>query len=264
MRGKQWVGIAVLAMCQLVSPRTCAWADDAVYWHIDPSVKTCSMVIDPSLTQAQWRTFTRQAGNILGYRSLAPAEPLGRGNFEVGIDYSITPIDQRDLAWINTFTHPDENCPLGDRIETPTLRARVGVSSKMDLGAFWTTAPNANYGAVGGELKYSFLEESARIPAAAVSSSIVVLTGVPDFNLSVYSVGVRTSKRMAGFTPYLGMREGLAIGTETTTKVDLKTESVALTQGFVGGTYSIWKVGLAAEYNIANVNTFAFVVGIHP
>jgi len=265
VKGKRFIGMVIPLVPLLFASPSYSHADDSgVYWHIDPGVKSCSMVIDPSLTQAQWEKFTREAGAIVSFKSLASAEPLGKLNFTFGIDYSITPVDQRNPAWINTFTHPDADCPLGDRIEFPTLRARLGVSNTMDVGGYWTTAPRANYGYLGGEFKYAFLRESARVPAAAVSTSFTVLTGVPDFNFSVYSVGLVASKRIAMFTPYLGVKESLAIGTETTTKVDLKRESLALTQGFIGATYSIWRLGFAAEYNIADVNTFAFVIGFHP
>ena len=121
-----------------------------VYWHIDPGVKTCSMVIDPSLTQAQWHKFTEQVGAISSFKSLAPAATLGKGNFRAAVDYGSTPVDQHDPAWINTFEHPDKNCPLGDAIAYPVLRGSVGVLDNLDLGGFWTVAPGANYGLVGG------------------------------------------------------------------------------------------------------------------
>ena len=72
-----------------------------------------------------------------------------------------------------TFAHPDETCPLGDQIRMPTLRARMGLSSKMDVGAYWTTAPGANYGLLGGEFKYAFLQGSAGVPAAPSLPTIV-------------------------------------------------------------------------------------------
>ena len=259
MRGKRLIGMAVpLVSLLFVSP---SYAQEDVYWHLDPNVKSCSMVIDPSLTQAQWKKYTREVSAIATFKSLASAEPLGKLNFTVGITYSITPVDQHDSAWINTFTHPDANCPLGDEVKLPTLRARLGVSSTMDVGGYWTTAPRANYGLLGGEFKYAFLRESAKAPAAAVSTSFAALTGVPDYNLSIYSVGLQASKRIAMFTPYLGVKESLAIGTETTDKVDLHSERPLLTEGIIGSTYSIWKLGLAAEFNIADVNTFAFMIG---
>ena len=235
-----------------------------VYWHIDPSVKSCSMVIDPSLTQAQWHTFAKQAGATVTFKSLAPANTLGRMNFQVGIDYASTPVDQHNPAWINTFTHPDEDCPLGDAIVIPTIRASMGVSDKIDVGGFWTTAPGANYGAVGGEFKYGFLPESEKVPAAALRASVSMLTGVPDFNVNVYSLDLLASKRIAAVTPYVGIKESLIIGTETTSKVDLDQEKLSITQGYVGVAYTIWKINLAAEYNVSPVNTFALVIGLNP
>lgn len=264
MKGERLIGMAIPLVLLLSASSSYAQGDGGdVYWHIDPSVKSCSMVIDPSLTQAQWEKYTREVSAISSFKSLASAEPLGKLNFTVGITYSTTPVDQRDPAWINTFTHPDADCPLGDQIKIPTLRARLGVSSKVDVGGYWTTAPRANYGIVGGEFKYAFLRESARGPAAAVSASFGLLTGVPDYNFSIYSVGLVASKRVAMFTPYLGIKESLAIGTETTSKVALDRERLPLTQGFIGSTLSIWKLGLAAEYDVAAVNTFALMIGFH-
>jgi hypothetical protein len=234
-----------------------------IYWHIDPSVKSCSMVIDPSLTQAEWKTYVRQVGAIATFKSLASAEPLGTMNFNVGISNSYTPVDQHNLAWINTFTHPDEKCPLGDVISVPTLRARMGVSENMDLGAYWITAPDANYGMVGGEFKYRFSQESEKLPTAAVRGSVTILTGVPDYDLNVYSIDLIASKRVAMFTPYVGFRGSLAIGIETTSKVNLDKESLLITQGYAGVSTSIWMINLAAEYDISNVNTFALAVGFN-
>jgi len=232
-----------------------------VYWHIDPNVKTCSMVIDPSLTQAQWHRFTQQVGALSSFKALATAKPLGRMNFHVALDYASTPVDQHDLAWINTFTHPDVECPLGDAIALPTVRARVGVSDHVDVGGYWTTAPRANYGLVGAELQYSFMQESKNSPAAAARASVTVLTGVPDFNLSIYSLDALASRRVAMVTPYAGIRTSLAVGTETTPKVNLSTERVQIMQGFAGLTYSFWMLDLAAEYDISTVNTFALAIG---
>ena len=47
-------------------------------------------------------------------------------------------------------------------------------------------------------------------------------------------------------------------------RFDLARASRPLTQGYVGAAYSIWNVGLAAEYDIAEVNTFTFMIGFHP
>ncbi len=258
MPGTRLVAFALPLLFILIA--TPASSQD-VYWHLDPTVTTCSMAIDASLTQAQWAKFTREASEMVTFKSLALAEPLGTRNVTVGLDYSRTPVDQHDPAWINTFVHPDADCPLGDQIVMPTLRARAGVSSRMDVGALWTKAPGANYGLVGGEIKYALLTESARVPAAAVRTSAVLLTGVRDFNMNIYSLGLVASKRVAQFSPYVGFTESLAIGTETTTKVALEREKPLLSQGSIGVACSVWRIGLAAEYNISDVNTLAVVIG---
>jgi len=115
---------------------------------------------------------------------------------------------------------------------------------------------------VGGEYKFAFLRETETVPAMAVRASATILTGVADFDLNIYSIDVMAGKSFAGFSPYLGIRTTLAVGTETTDKVDLRRENVSLAQGYGGITYSIWMINLAAEYNISTVNSLAFAVGM--
>ncbi len=262
MRSKLLIGTVNFAVLFLFVSAAHAQSDGSdVYWNIDPNVKTCSMVINSSLTQGQWHRFVNQAGAILSFKSLASAKTLGKMNFKVAVDDAFTPVDQHDLAWINTFAHPDEDCPLGDAITFPAIRASMGVTDNMDVGGYWTTAPGANYGMVGGEFKYAFLQESEKYPAAAVRTSVSLLTGVPDFNFNLYSIDLMASKKVAMVIPYVGLKESLVVGTETTSKVDLDRESLSLTQGYVGIAYSIWRLNVAAEYNVSSVNTFAFAFG---
>jgi hypothetical protein len=58
MKGELFNGIVTfLFLFLLVSISDAQSGGSNVYWHIDPSVKTCSMVIDPSLTQDQWHKY---------------------------------------------------------------------------------------------------------------------------------------------------------------------------------------------------------------
>ncbi len=265
MKSKNFIfAVVALGISFLTSATNGQTSSSDVYWHIDPSVKTCSMVIDPSLTQDQWNRYTRQVGEISSFKSLAPAESTGKGQISFGIDYSITPVNQHDPAWINTFVHPDENCPLGDQIKLPVLRARLGLTDRLEIGAKWTHAPGANYGMIGAEVKYAFLKETGKMPAAAVRTSFTSLTGVADYNIGVGSIDLLVSKKFAGISPYIGVKESLIVGTETTSKVDLYQERLLATQGFAGVSYSVWRINLAVEYNVSNVNTLSFLIGFKP
>ena len=263
LRDHGMTALPVVLLLLVIAPPAHSQGGEGIYWHIDPGVKTCSMVIDPSLTQDQWHTFVQQAGALIDFKSLASAEPLGERHFTFGIVYTSTPVDQHDPAWINTFTHPDADCPLGDAVAMPSFRASYGVTSTMDVVGFWSTAPEANYGLAGGAVQYAFLRESGKWPAAAVSASFTSLTGVPDFDFNVFGVGVSASKRIRSLTPYLGVKQSVAVGKEMTSKVDLATENIPVTHGIFGATWSIWKLGVAAEYDVAALNTLALQIRMH-
>jgi hypothetical protein len=253
----------LLALFLFVSMSLSQTGNSGVYWHVDPTVKSCSMVVDPSLTQAQWHTFVKQAGAMTTFKSLSSAQTLGTLNFLVAVDYASSPVDQHNGAWINTFTHPDEQCPLGDAVVMPALRVRMGVTDYIDVGGFWTSAPDANYGLVGGEVKYALLKESETQPAVAVRGSATILTGVPDFDMNIYSAEVLASKQFGLFTPYAGARMNVVVGTVTTSKVHLDNEVLPVMQGSAGIVCNIWLVSLAAEYNVSSVNTLALAVGLN-
>ena len=48
-----------------------------------------------------------------------------------------------------------------------------------------------------------------------------------------------------------------------TSKVDLARETIPVTHGCVGATASLWKIGLAAEYSVAAVNTLSLMIDFH-
>lgn len=77
----------------------------------------------------------------------------------------------------------------------------------------------------------------------------------------MYSVDLIASKRVARLTPYIGLKESLVIGTETTSKADLDRETLSITQGYAGVAYSFWMLNLTAEYDVSSVNTFALALG---
>ncbi len=136
----------------------------AIELHVNPAVEDCSIELDPSLTQGQFREFTRQLGLIASVKLLGPAEPLGTKTFDIGIEYSASPIDDSDPSWNNTFTHPDATHELGNTINVPRVYARIGVSDAIDAGVNFLNNSEANYGFVGGEVKYAFFLSGQKKP----------------------------------------------------------------------------------------------------
>lgn len=229
--------------------------------HVNDRWDDCALVLDASLTQSAFKKFTKQVGNIIYFHPLTSAKPLGVKNYDIGLAMGYSPIDDTDPAWNDTFSHPDSTHWLGDAISYPYLQARMGVTDRFDIGAYITKSFSANYGFLGVDIKYTFLNDTEQGLAVAVRASMVTLLGVEDMNLNVYGLDVLVSKDVSRFTPYLGLSGLLASGKETTSKVDLETENVLGVQGIIGATTYLSIVQLKTELNIAEVTTFSLQVG---
>jgi hypothetical protein len=192
---------------------------------------------------------------------MSPAEPLGAKKFQAGIDYSITRIDDADPAWNNTFSHPDEHHYLGDRIAMPKLFARMGVSDRIDVGFYFTKNPEANYGFMGGEIKYAVFMESEKPVAMAVRTTYATLLGVEDLNFHMLGVDVSASKKIGMLAPYLGIGANLGRAIETTSKVNLDNETVLTPRGMIGARLSLSFFSLTAEMDVAAISTFSLRTG---
>lgn len=229
--------------------------------HVNHGFRSCSIELDPSLTQSQFHKFTREAAQVFSFKLMSPAEPLGARKFQVGLDYSSTSINDADPAWNNTFSHPHETHYLGDRIVMPKLFARVGVSDRIDVGFYFTKNPDANYGFMGGEIKYALFAKSEKPVAMAVRTSYATLLGVQDLNYHLWGVDLSASKKIGLLTPYLGIGANLGRAIETTSKVNLRSENVLTPRGIVGTQLALSFLRLTAEMDIATVPTFSLRTG---
>lgn len=256
MKTKTFLGIVNALVFSLLTT-----ASQAQELHVNHGIRDCSIELDPSLTQSQFRKFTREAAQFLTFKLMSPAEPLGAKNFQIGMDYSITRIDDAEPAWNNTFSHPDEEHYLGEVIKMPKLFARMGLSDRIDVGFYFTRNPEANYGFMGGEIKYAVFMESEKPVAIAVRTTYATLLGVEDLNFHMLGVDLSASKKIGMLAPYLGIGANLARAIETTSKVNLDNETILTPRGIVGARFSLSFFSLTAEMDVATVSTFSLRTG---
>ena len=237
--------------------------------HVNPRWDECSIQLDPSLTQAAWRQFTREAGLVAYFRSLTDARPMGKGKFEVSVLQWQTGIDDHDAAWNDTFVHPDSTHWLfeGSGLAFPGLTMRAGLTNNTDVGVYFTKNVNANYGFYGGQLQRNFFQDSRREWAASARVSFVKLFGPEDVNLGVYGLDVLASRRLtlsrwAVLSPYAGVSGYLSSSHEKTNAVNLPDENVLGAQAMVGAAMQLSVARVAAEYSVAKVPTFSLKVGL--
>lgn len=248
----------VLSMASLAPPLF------AQVLHLNDKWDECSIVLDPALTQDAWHQFVGEVGLVTYFRPLASARPLGPRHFEFALLDWGTRIDDADAAWNDTFSHPDSTHWLfdGAALMFPGLMARVGLTDRMDVGAYFTKVPGANYGFLGGQLQYNLLHDLERKLAAAGRFSVNRLFGPEDMEAHTYGLDFLVSKDVSRFSPYAGVSGYLTRGRETTSKVALADENVFGVQAMVGTAASISVLRLGAEYNFAKVLGYSFKVAV--
>lgn len=237
--------------------------------HVSNRWKECSFQLDPSLTQQEWHEFTQEAGMVACYRPLVSAKALGVGRFEVSLLQWKTGIDETKGAWNNTFVHPNAEHYLvgGKELPFPGLQIRVGLYKNLDAGVYWSTRPGANYGFVGAQLQYNFLQAEQHKLDVSSRLGFNKLYGPEDLNFTIYSCDLLASKKFnlyknwLSISPYIGGSTYLGSAHEKTNRVNLKDENLIGSQVFLGATLGISNFTMACEYNKANVNSLSIKLG---
>jgi hypothetical protein len=267
---KRTLVAAAAALVSIAAPTVGAAQNHKnVQLHVSTRWKECSFQLDPALTQAAWRQFTEEAALVVYLRPLTDARPLGAGRFEVSLLQWATAIDDTDPAWNDTFVHPDEHHWLfdGSRLAFPGLMVRAGVTDRIDVGAYVTKNPNANYGFLGGQVQHNFIHDRERGWAAAGRMSVVSLFGPEDLEFTVLGLDVLASKTFflsdwLRVSPYVGGSSFLSYAQEKSEVVDLDDEWAPGNQVMLGAAAEVYRVRVAAEVSSARVHTLSFKVGM--
>ena len=238
--------------------------------HVNPRWKECSFQLDPSLTQAAWHQFAREAGLVIYFRPLIDARPMGAGNYELSVLQWQTGIDDTDPAWNDTFVHPDSTHWLyeGSGLAFPGLSFRAGITDDIDAGVYFTKNPNANYGVWGVQMQYNVIDNTEQNWVASVRGNFVSLFGPDDLGLTVVGLDLVASREYevwsdwVSLSPYAGVSTYLANAHETSAVVDLKDEHVVGAQAMVGVAAKVSMARLSMEYNLAKVHSFSLKIGV--
>jgi hypothetical protein len=263
--------IAAAVMLTLVqSPAFAHGGGKHVKLHINPRWSECSFQLDPALTQDTWRQFTKEGALVVYFRPLNDAKPMGVSNYEISVLNWQTDIDDEQPTWNDTFVHPDSTHWLieSETLAFPGLTFRAGITDNIDIGAYVTKAPGANYGFWGGQVQYSLVNDEEKNWAAAARLSFVSLYGPEDFDLTAYGVDLMASREYAVYSdwvsisPYASVSAYLSRSHEKSAVVDLRDENVLGVRATVGAITQISFARLAVEYSVATVNSISFKVGV--
>lgn len=226
--------------------------------HVDPSVEECSIRFAPELTQSAFRRFAREFGSVSAFKQASPPTTLGQWGVSVDLEDFFFSVEDEAAAWNDTFTHPDADHWLGSNQSFPKLRLRVGVTDDLEVGAFYTENPQANYGWLGLEAKYGILQQREDMPIAlAVRGAYTKTLYVADMDMHALGADVTVGRTFwKVLTPYLGLGGDAVLVRETSDAVDLKTETVLVPHATAGFEVRYWHVAIGAEAQLSALTSF--------
>jgi len=226
--------------------------------HVNPNLKDCSIQFAPELTQEAFHRFVREFGSVSAFKQMSPPTTLGRRGVSVGLEGLSFTVDEHSDAWNDTFAHPDATHELGSDKKYPLVRARVGLTDRLDLGGFFAENPNANYGWVGVEAKYGLFRQSETVPVSvALRGAYTRTIRADDLDMHAATLGVSVGRTFKGLiTPYVGVGSDGVLANERSEAVDLEQEAMDVPHRFAGVEVRFWHLALGAEVNRGALTTF--------
>ena len=226
--------------------------------HVDPTLEDCSIQFAPELTQDAFHRFTREFGSVAAFKSVAAPTTLGQWGVAVGLERMSFTVEEHSDAWNDTFAHPDAYHELGSDLAFPKLRLRVGVSERVDVGAFYTRNPDANYGWLGLEGRYGVLQQSQTTAVSlAVRGAYTKTLYVSDMDMHAVSADATAGRTFwKVLTPYVGLGGDLVLARETSDAVDLESETHVVPHALAGVELRLWHLALGAEASQAELGSF--------
>ena len=255
--------VALMLLAPWAAPARRASADTAdPNLHVDPSLKDCSVKFAPELTQDAYGRFVREFGSVSAFKMMAPPMTLGRKHVALAVQQLNFTVEEHSDAWNDTFYHPSAYHELGSQKSFPLMRLAVGVSDHLDVGAFYSENPNANYGWLGLEAKYAMLRQGEKSPVTmAVRGAYTKTLYVKDMDMHALTADVaagRTFREL--FTPYVGLGADAVLARETSSAVHLATETQFIPHAVGGLDVRFWHLALGGEVQVAALTSFQLQV----
>lgn len=233
--------------------------DDAAL-HVDDQYQSCFIDLHRELSPSQLRKFTGEFGAAIDLSGMTP-HTIGRGHVSLGLVYQAAYLNDRSDRWNNAWSHPNDTHWLGNA-RFPVPKLRVGVSERVDVEAFGSGDPTSNWGFVGVAAQVMILDQPEQSPISLSGrASAIHLLGARELDIETLSVEVLASARLRVLTPYVGVGQQTAVALERSDDVDLKPALGFSTRAKVGTELALGKFRMTAEGALAQVPSWAVMVG---
>ena len=148
-------------------------------------------------SQANFRLFSEDLAGVLSFKAVAPAAPMGRQGYDLGVLVDSTKLEHAAL-WDAAC-----GCNADERVLLPKAYLRLG-AQEADLTFSYGKASGTALAVWGVEAQFALAIEDATVPAVALRGHYSRLNGAEQLKFSSTGAELAVSKRFGTVTPYAG------------------------------------------------------------
>ena len=148
-------------------------------------------------SQANFRLFSEDLTGVLSFKAVAPAAPMGRQGYDLGVQVDSTKLEHAVL-WGTAC-----GCDADARVIVPKAYLRLG-AEEADLTFSYGKASSTALAVWGVEAQFALALEDATVPAVSLRANYSRLNGAEQLKFSSTGAELAVSKRFGAITPYAG------------------------------------------------------------
>ena len=153
---------------------------------------------DPTITQAQFETFSRLFAQGIYATPVDAARARGLLGFDIGVAATAIPVETGAAYWQNAV---GDDFTYSDHVLVPRIVASKGLSVAT-ISAMYSQLPETDITMMGASLDVPIIGGGVLRPTLALRGAYATLQGVDDFDLNTYGAELFLSKGFGPVTPY--------------------------------------------------------------
>jgi hypothetical protein len=153
---------------------------------------------DPTITQAEFETFSRLVAQGIYATPVEPARARGLLGFDIGVAATAVPVNTASAYWTKSVNN---DFTISDHVVVPRLVASKGLSFGT-ISAMFAKVPDTDVQVWGAAYDMPLTSGGIASPTIALRGAYSQLRGVDELDLTTYGAEIFISKGFGPITPY--------------------------------------------------------------
>ncbi len=153
---------------------------------------------DPTITEAEFQTFSRLVSQGIYATPVDPARARGLLGFDIGVAATAVPVDTNAPYWTRAVS---DDFTISDHVVVPRVVAIKGLSA-FTVSAMYSQVPDSDLKVWGAAVDVPIINGGVVKPTLAVRGAYATLQGSDNYDLNTYGAELFLSKGFGPVTPY--------------------------------------------------------------